>query len=223
MNSKYEMIMDLPLFKGVGKEQVSVFLAKTHLYFENYEAGEVIVSKGDEVTMLRFVIAGEVRISHDLCEGKIKLDEICSHGIVLGADRLYGMTLGYVADVRAYTKCSVMSFSKEQYLRLLHTDSIYLINFFNFLSRRSQRPVEAIGHYTSCCIRSRISLLLKILTDPTSERFIIYSNISDLAGYLSCRPDELRKWVKASESEGLVEYSRGEIIILSRTDFITDN
>lgn len=223
MASKYEMIMDLPLFKGVGKEQVSVFLAKTHLYFENYEPGEIIVSKGEEVTMLRFVIAGEAVISHNLCEGKITLDEICNSGIVLGADRLYGMSLGYAADVRAYTKCSVMSFSKEQYLRLLHTDSIYLINFFNFLSRRSQRPVEAISHCSSCCIRSRISLLLKILTDPTSEKFIIYSNVTDLAGYLCCRPEELRKWVKTSEGEGLLEYSRGEIIILSRADFITDN
>ncbi|MDE6143106.1 MAG: cyclic nucleotide-binding domain-containing protein, partial [Muribaculaceae bacterium] len=136
--------MDLPLFKGVGKDHISLFLEKTNIGFHNYESGERIVETGDVVRMVRFIISGEVRIIHRLEEASLTVEERCGFGKVLGADRLFGMETGYPYDVVAVGKTSVMEFSKEQYINLLHSDNIYMLNFFNYLSLRAQRPVDCL-------------------------------------------------------------------------------
>lgn len=52
MTSMYDIIMFLPLFKGVTEEDVSFFLEKTRLVFDNYNAGDVIIDKGEVVERL---------------------------------------------------------------------------------------------------------------------------------------------------------------------------
>ena len=107
---------------------------------------------------------------------------------VLGADRLFGMTTGYPFWVKAVGKTSIMEFSKEQYVNLLHSDRIYMLNFFNYLSLRAQRPIEAICDYGDGGIRSRLSLLIGIMTSPGSNK--IYIKASDEALSRYCSTDE---------------------------------
>lgn len=221
MSTMYEMIMDLPLFKGVGKDHVSSFLEKTNVNFVNYEAGDLIVSKGEDVNMVRFVIAGDVRIIHELNGCGIRVEELSHKGRVLGVDRLYGMATGYSCDVYAHSRTSIMEFSKEQYLRLLRTDNIYLLNFFNYLSRRAQRPVEAVETYTSGSIRSKLSLLLSILTDSESEGLVISATPEDLSAYLAVDKVEVESWINDAQRDGVVKYEDGEMKIVSRESFLS--
>ena len=101
MSTMYEMIMDLPLFKGVGKDQVSLFLEKTNVGFSNYNDGDTVIALGEEATMVKFVISGSVKIIHSLASCPIMIEEYCDPGRVLGADRLFGMTTGYPFWVKA--------------------------------------------------------------------------------------------------------------------------
>ncbi len=221
MSTMYEMIMDLPLFKGVSKEHVSYFLEKTNVNFENFEPGMKIVVKGEEVRMVKFVLSGEVCVSHTLNDCNISVDEYCSYGRVLGADRLYGMATGYSCDVTARTRTSIMEFSKDQYVRLLNSDNIYLLNFFNFLSRRVQKPVEVMEEFTSGNIKSRLCVLLGVLTDPDSIGVIINGTIADLAKYVSVDQKTMAEWINSAELEGLIEYSDGIMRIKSRGAFLS--
>ena len=213
--------MDLPLFKGVSKEQVSSFLEKTNINFVNFAPGEKIVSKGDEVTMVKFVISGQVCVTHCLRGCGITVKEICAHGKVLGADRLYGMSTGYSCDVVASEKASIMEFRKDQYVRLINSDHIYLLNFFNYLSRRAQRPVEAVEDYSGGDLKSRLSVLLSVLTDPDSISISVRSSVEDLAYYSSSDVGSVREWLDKLSSEGIAEYQDGELRIKSRSAFLS--
>ena len=221
MTTMYEMIMDLPVFKGVSKEQVSSFLEKTNVNFENFEPGMKIVSKGEEVKTVKFVMSGEVCASHVLVGSNISVEEYCSYGRVLGADRLYGMSTGYSCDVIAMTRTSIMEFSKDQYVKLLNSDSIYLLNFFNFLSRRAQRPVEALEEFTTGDIRSRLCVLLSVLTDPDSIGIQIKGTIANLAKYLSVDQKSMAEWINTAEMQGLIAYSDGFMRIKSKIAFLS--
>lgn len=216
----YEMIMDLPLFKGVGREQVSAFLEKTNVNFVNYEDGDLIVSMGDAVRMIRFVISGEVRIIQSLKNKEIVIEEYCRHGRVLGADRLYGLSVGYPCDVMAIGKTSVMEFSKEQYLRLLKSDNIYLLNFFNFLSRRAQRPVEILEGIRNAGIGSMMSMLVGLLTDPESERIVVRASKDSLAIFCSCGVSAVEEWINDFENRGFRDCDTGKVRILPGVDLV---
>lgn len=194
MASMYEMLMDLPLFKGVGKDQISYFLEKTNIDFLNYSDSATVVDCGDPVKMIKFVISGRVRIIHPLDSASISVEEIAGFGRVLGAERLFGITTGYPYRVEALGKTSVMEFSKEQYVNLLHSDRIYILNFFNYLSLRAQRPVEAMMHYSHDDIRSRLCVLISMLTDPGSAGLAINATDEALAGYCGKTREEVSAW-----------------------------
>ncbi len=220
MASMYEMLMDLPLFKGVGKDQISYFLEKTNIDFLNYSDSATVVDCGDPVKMIKFVISGRVRIIHPLNSASISVEEIAGFGRVLGAERLFGITTGYPYRVEALGKTSVMEFSKEQYVNLLHSDRIYILNFFNYLSLRAQRPVEAMMHYSHDDIRSRLCVLISMLTDPGSAGLAINATDEALAGYCGKTREEVSSWKGAAQEAGLITVSEGCIRIRSRMEFL---
>lgn len=63
MDSMYEFLMELPLFKGVGFDKISEIIGTTKFHFLKYLEGETIVSAGDPCTHIRFVISGAARLT----------------------------------------------------------------------------------------------------------------------------------------------------------------
>jgi CRP-like cAMP-binding protein len=216
----YEMIMDLPLFKGVGKDQVSLFLEKTNIGFQNYAPGEIMADLGDPVRMVRFVISGEISLVHPLAEAGITVEEQTGFGKVIGADRLFGLATGYPYKAVAVTPTSIMEFSKEQYVNLLHSDRIYMLNFFNYLSLRAQRPVDSTMTYCRGNIDARLAQLLSIMTEPAAHHVVVKGTEDALARYCSASQQQVREWKERMETRNLIRYDSDTIWILSRRQFL---
>ncbi len=220
MSSMYEMIMDLPLFKGVSKDQVSLFLEKTHIGFQNYEIGDVLAEVGEPVNMVRFVISGDISLIHPLEGVGITIEERSGFGKVLGADRLFGMATGYPYKAVAKTKTSIMEFSKPQYVNLLHSDSIYMLNFFNYLSLRAQRPVDSTVKYCHGDIMNRICLLVSFMTEPAADEIVIRGDDAAFADYCNCDEERVCEWKNLLVMEGLADCDSSCVRIRSRRDFL---
>ncbi len=220
MATMYEMIMDLPLLKGVGKEQVSLFLEKTNIAFNNYNEGDVIINRGDEAKMVRFIIKGEASVIHEVADGQIIVEESAGPGRVFGADRLYGIANNYPYEVRSGGKTSIMEFSKEQYVSLLNSNWIYLLNFFNYLSLRAQRPVEIVQEYGKGSITSRLAMLVGIMTSPESLKITIRATEEVLADYCATDVRTLRRWKKDMQDASVIKCSGEKINLVSRRDFL---
>lgn len=220
MSTMYEMIMDLPLFKGVSKDLVSLFLEKTHIGFKNYNVGEMLAEKGEPVNMVRFVISGDISLIHPLDEVGITIEERSGFGKVLGADRLFGMATGYPYNAVAKTKASIMEFSKAQYVNLLHSDRIYMLNFFNYLSLRAQRPVDSSVRYCHGDIMSRMCLLVSTMTDPTAEEIVIRGFTEAIADYCNCEESAVNAWKNMLVKDGLAICDSSCVRIKSRSKFL---
>lgn len=140
----YETIMDLPLFKGISHDHVSQFVERTHLNFLNFADGERVASAGRQVQTLTYIIRGKVRASIPLLEGRAKISFTQGQGSVIGANHLFGLNRTLPCDVDAIGSCSAIEISKEQYLALLPTDPIYMVNYLNYLSYHAQRGIKTI-------------------------------------------------------------------------------
>lgn len=220
MATMYELIMDLPLFKGVSKDHVSQFLEKTNVGFANYEPGDLIFEQGDDVTMIRFVISGRVKIIHPLGRPRLCVEETCGKGRVLGAERLFGMSTGYSFRALAVGKVSIMEFSKEQYMNLLLSDRIYMLNFFNYLSLRAQRPIEAVSDYVDGDISSRLKILVAVMTVPQSEDIVLAASDVALAEYCGVSVEAFSEWKEQMARDGVIKHDSKGIIIRSRREFL---
>lgn len=220
MSSMYEKIMDLPLFKGVSKEQVSLFLEKTHVDFKNYEAGEILAEEGEPVRMVRFVISGDILLVHHLKGIDVTVEERSGFGKVLGADRLFGISTGYPYKVIAKTKTSIMEFSKTQYVALLHSDSIYMLNFFNYLSLRAQRPMDSLTEYCHGDVMNRMGQLVYVMTEPTAGGVIIRGSREALADFCNCEVNEIDDWKNMLMRLDMAVCDAETVHILSRQNFL---
>lgn len=175
--SMYDMIMDLPLFKGVSRTHISDFLEKTALHFEKYTDGDIIVDYGDETDRLRFVIQGEVEIRYKVDGGRLILCGRSEHGTVIGADRMFGLVTDSIMEVKAVGTAGIMSLKKEDYITLLSTDNIYLLNYLNYLSMRAQRVQTSVSLMNVGSLESLIAAWIELL--PTRKIKYFTLEISD--------------------------------------------
>lgn len=212
----YETIMDLPLFKGVSKDQVSNFLAKTHLQFLNYKSGETILTPDESCVSLRYILTGDARITHSSPDGTLTIAETATTGTVLGADRLFGLNREYGIRVTALSPVSVMEFSKEQYMNLLNSDRIYMFNLLNYLSLRAQRPADLLLSSGDGSLAFSIALWLSILTLPTSSDITVTASAATLSAHTNIPMARLRRECDQLESEGLIRRNGDVITVCDR-------
>ena len=221
MDSIYEFIMELPLFKGLSKENVSQLLEKTSISFFNFDNEEVILSEGESIKKVRFLIKGKAKIIYKIKNIDLSVEEIIEAGAPIGADRLFGFNTMCPCDVVSFGKSSLMEFSKEQYLNLLNSDRIYLLNFFNYLSFKSQKSTDAVLTFSQPDFKSRLSLLISLLGLQKSSDVKIKGREESLLKFSGFNLRDFHSWIKKYEQEGKIQYSDGEILIPSINEFIS--
>lgn len=216
----YETIMSLPLFKGVSKELVSSFLEKTHIQFVNYTDGDIIINKGDDCRSIKFIISGDVKIISSNFAGSMIVEELRTSGSVFSPEHLFGMDTTYPYDAVAVGNVSIMQFSKEQYVNLLHSDSIYMLNFLNYLSYHSQRPIYAIKLLSDGSFESQLALWIMSITDKDSTEINLICKKEYLMTMSHITLFDLDSALNKLKSLGLIEYSESKIAIKCRRQFI---
>lgn len=60
----YEILMELPLFKGVSRYKLSEIVGTTKFHFLKYLADETVVNAGDPCTHIVFIISGKAESDH---------------------------------------------------------------------------------------------------------------------------------------------------------------
>lgn len=214
MATMYETIMDLPLFKGVSKDLVSSFLEKTQLRFTNYIQGDCIVGEGQSFSSIGFIIKGEVVTEISNPEETLRIYGVYGVGRVIGADRLYGILRQSPYKVTALSEVSVMEFSKEQYVNLLYSDPIYMLNFFNYLSLRAQRPLDSLRRFAGGGLASHLAMWVNIATEPEAHSVEIEIGEATLAAMAGGRDFNLE--LQQLAENGIIELRDGRIVVVDR-------
>lgn len=216
----YETIMALPLFKGVSKDLVSIFLEKTHVEFVNYTAGEDIIVKGESCDIVRFVITGSVKVRVTNHIGNLSITEHCHTGTVLAPEYLFGLDVTYPYDVKAIGDVSIMQFSKEQYINLLQSNTIYMLNYLNYLSYHSQRPIHAIKLLGDGSFQSQLALWIMTFTASGSTNIEVQCDWEDLLKMTRHTEEEMIAAIRILSANNLISMSENSISIRSRRDLI---
>ncbi len=222
MASMYETIMDLPLFKGTGRDDVSAFLEKTNVQFQNYDTARVIASPGDPVKDVKFIISGRVTLSHISGSGLIEVQETLRRGHIIGAEYLYGLETCYPYRARVAGSASIMQFSKERYFSLLQTHPVYMLNYMNYLSVRAQRPRMALLDLNPESLGGRLAVWVATLTTPGSLEVTLKCSREQLGAFAGVAPKEVDRALYTLRDAGLVELGRERIRIVSRRRFLEE-
>lgn len=198
MSSMYETIMELPLFKGIGEEQLSQMLEKTSVEFIKFEDGDTITDAEEKVKSIDFILNGRVRQTHKIENYALGIDEILGKGAVLGALNLYGLTTTYNAVSMAMGRVSIMRISKNDYMNILQSDKIYILNFVNYLSAAAQKMPLFMQKIKMPSITRSLQILAHTFASKTAETVMIVGEDTSIAQFCGVSEKEFEEW-KTSE------------------------
>ncbi len=229
MTTMYDTIMDLPLFKGISADQVSEFLEKTHVDFYHYHKGDVVFAEDSSCRDIRYILKGKIRVTHLLFQHQCSLRETLQPATVIGADRLFGLHPIFRSTGIADEDVSVMWISKEQYMNLVRSDEIFLMNYLNYLSLRAQRPIEILQRIYAGSLLTFLANCVEFTTERNSSNIEVTISMETLGRLTNMSQRELTSQISALRRLGVAIYSgpkkifripsREQLVEMSKQEF----
>lgn len=220
MTSMYDTIMFLPLFKGVTEEDVSVFLEKTRLVFDNYNAGDVIIDKGEVVERLGFVVSGKVNVEMPLSGGKVIVRQTLGRGFWLEPESLFGYIRESRSRIVSNGKSGVLWLTRGQLFDVLEDNCLCRLNLMNYLCYRAQcRQLTAEYATEGRELERWLAIVLANTTERRAQTLRIEVEISVLAGILGLGESEVRAQILSLTRRKDLRYVKGVFNIYNRRDY----
>lgn len=213
----YETIMSTPIFKGLSHNDISILLERIPFSVTTVSAGGEVVNFDNPIDTIKFILSGEATALHRI--GEMVLSETFDCERVVSADRLFGYHRNSDVEVTADTNLAVLSCGKQEFIKMLHTNSILMINYLNYLSIRAQRPADCLTASREPSLRCHISFWLKMLCDRSSKRFSLLASPEMLSRQTNLSPEAVVDSLYAMEISGKITISDRTIKISDRDYF----
>ncbi|MDE6322744.1 MAG: Crp/Fnr family transcriptional regulator [Paramuribaculum sp.] len=220
MDSMYEMLMELPLFKGIGFNRLSEVVGTTRFHFLKFNDGETVVEAGEPCTHIKFVISGAVRMRIENATGRMKICQTVSAPDVISPDFLFGKFTSYPATVVAVGPTGILQIDKLDYLKILHSDNVFMINFLNTLSIDAQKSVVGVLALTDGSLEERISFWVVALTQRGATDIVLQCRQRDFYSLFGVQRSSFIVTLESMRERGLVEFDQREIRFTSRNALV---
>lgn len=221
MSSMFELLMNLPLFRGVSRSRIAEVVGSAKFHFLKYPKGETVVRAGEECTHLAFVISGSVRSEISNSSKRFSVSQTLKAPSAIAPDFLFGRTTRYPGTVVALTDCSILKISKVDYIRILNADQVFMFNFLNTLSVNAQKALDGILALTSGGLDERIAFWIIALTQPGSEDIELTCKTRDLCNLFSVQRNVFDAACHEMEQRNLIRYSPSKIEIVDRREMLS--
>ena len=220
MNSMYEILMGLPLFKGVSRYKISEVVGMTKFHFLKYLEGETVVTAGDPCTHIIFIISGKLRVTIANSNNRFKVSQTLEAPNVLAPEFLFGRAPFYPCTAVALEPVSILQISKTDYTKILNSDEIFLFNFLNILSRNAQKAVDGILAITTGSLEERIAFWIISLTQPGGTDIALTCRQRDLYSLFGVERTSFISTLDSLKERGIIEYDANEIRINTRQSLL---
>ncbi|MDE6693599.1 MAG: Crp/Fnr family transcriptional regulator [Muribaculaceae bacterium] len=216
MDSIFDILADIPLFRGVTHERIAQTVGSTRFHFLKYSPGDTIVTVGEACTHIMFVISGKVRVSISNSDGRFQIAQTLEAPDVILPDFLFGSSTIYPGTVVAEDNVSVVRVSKNDYIKILTSDDIFLFNFLNYLSMNAQKCVEGVLAMTNGSIEERLAMWVVAMTQPTARDITITCRQRDLYSMFGVQRSSYMAAIERMVESGIITYQPGQIKVVDR-------
>ncbi len=220
MNSMFEILMELPLFRGVTRERMAETVGMAKFHFLKYLPGETIVEAGAPCTHIKFIISGSVRSKIVNPDGRFKVSQTLSAPDVISADYLFGRATNYPCTVTALEPTGILQIAKSDYIKILNSDEVFMFNYLNLLSMNAQKSVSGVLALTTGSIEERIAFWIIALTQPSGTDIALECRQRDLYSFFGVQRGSFISTLDNMRDRGLLTYSSTKIEITNRRDLI---
>ena len=206
-------LLVVPLFQGFSRLDFLDIVEKIPLGFKTYKAGETIVCQEEECHSLCILLSGEVWAEAVSPQNIYRFAEIIKAPWTVQIEHLFGLHNRYTRTIKAFTDVKTITISKQDVRALLSNYPAFQINFYNALSTHAQQAVSLLWLQRSEHIDQRFYNFLKRRSlRPIGEKKL-HIRMEDLATELGTTRLRISQTLAKLSKDGLLSYSRGIISI----------
>lgn len=216
MDSMFDILSDIPLFRGVTRERIAETVGTTRFHFLKYSDGEKIALAGSPCTHILIVLSGMVDITISNIDGRFVVSQKLTAPDVISPDFLFGPVTIYPGDVTAVGEVSIIRISKNDYMKILSSDNIFLYNFLNYLSMNAQKCVEGVLSLTTGSIEERLAMWVVAMTQPGAQDITVTCRQRDLNAMFGVPRSQLLDVLDSLAKRGVITFVPGRITVLDR-------
>lgn len=220
MNSMFEILMGLPLFKGVTRERIAEIVGMAKFHFLKYLQGENIVTAGSPCTHIKFIISGSARSTIVNSDGRFSVSQTLVAPDVIAPDYLFGKATDYPSTVTAIEPTGILQITKSDYIKILNSDPIFMFNFLNLLSMNAQKAVDGVLALTTGSTEERIAFWIIALTQPSGRDITLSCRQRDLYSFFGVQRSSFISILEGMKERGILDFNQNEIRITNRRDLL---
>lgn len=212
--SIFEILMSLPVFNGVSRERIADVAGRIKLHFLKYSDGDQIISSGDPCTHMRFLISGAVKVLISSSDDMIEVEQSINAPSVFALEYMYGRSVVYPFDVYADGQVGILEIAKNDFMAMLNLDQVFMLNFLNIMSTGAQKPVRCA--VLSDSIVRRLACCVVAITQRDCERIVLRGKRGTIHEAIGADAKEFDEALSLLKTQGVIDYSDTEIMVLSR-------
>ena len=216
----YNKLAKSPLFKGVLPNEIEQLLASVPYQIKNFEKESNVAQRTSECTSLMIVIKGSVRGEMLDYSGKVlKVADIFAPKPIAPAF-LFGQNNRYPVDVIANSEVSILKIAKESVLTLFQKNNLFLQNFLNTISNRTQFLSRRIWFLSFKTIKGKLSQYILSLLKDNMKSVVLPISQKELAEFFGVTRPSLARALGEMEREGIIDVNRREIQVNNKKKLI---
>ena len=221
--SIYDILLALPLFAGVSRAKLSEIVGSTRFHFLKYQSGQTIISVGDICSHVKFVISGSIRMSVATANDRFIVSQTLDAPDVIAPEYLFGLYTRYPCKAVAIGNAGIMQIDKNDYVRLLKSDHVFMFNFLNMLSVKAQQAEEGIMSITTGNLDERIAYWITALTQRNAKDITLTARKRDLYSLFGVQRSSFFATLDAMKQQNIIDYdnSTDEIRVISRSALLS--
>lgn len=209
----FDTLTALPLFKGMGHDELSRLAGRTKFDFIKLQAGRMAVCCGQPTGRLLMLAGGRLQAKTYSADGAYCITEEIDAPYTIEPERLFGLHQAPASTFTALTDANLIAISKVEVARLCDEFIAFRLNLLNLLATEAQRRAERLWLAPPADLRSRIAgfVAARCLTPRGRKQVSIL--MERLAAEVNDSRLDVSHALKSMRDAGLIEQGRGQITI----------
>ncbi len=203
-----------PIFSVLSEEQIHrLLISSRNLKLTKHQT---LFKMGDEAQSFYLLTKGQVKISRNSINGMEKILEIVRPGHLFAEAVMFLPEPRYPANCTALTKSNVISFSNQQFLKLLHDNPDLSLKLLGRLSHRLHNFVNEIDSLALQNAYLRVVNYLNAQLPELNGREVsieLEAPKQTIASFISVTPETFSRTLKQLEDEKILRIKRNTIHI----------
>lgn len=213
MTPLYDTLLQLPLFLGMSRNEVTDLVGFAKLGFHKRAAGEPITHEHEACRSLVYLLSGEMSAQKSSDRHDYTITERFAAPMLIEPERLFGLYQHYARTYTALTDCRLLTIQKPDVFALCQSHNIFLINLLGLTSTAAQKLGAKPWHDVQ---QDRERRLLDFLSErmltPKGEKQIT-ANMQTLADATGVCRLHISSILNGWHEQGLISLSRRTILI----------